>query len=76
MNFYSLIEKAEFDGLIKQAKKSCMKEALAKLKDFEPMNQSYFKALMPEGTPDVLINKRVNKLKMKKRQKDLKRLLG
>ena len=76
MDFYGLIEKTEFESIIKHAKKTCMNEALSKLKEFEPMNQSYFKALMPEGTPDVLINKRVNKLKAMKHQKDLKKLLG
>ena len=51
MNFYSLIEKAEFDGLIKQAKKSCMKEALAKLKNFEPMNNRILKPSCQKAPP-------------------------
>lgn len=76
MDFYGLIEKVEFQGLIKQAKSSCMKEALAKLKQFDPMNETFFQAAMPEDTPKVLIKKRTNKLLLMKRAKELKRLLG
>lgn len=76
MDFYGLVEKIEFQGLIKQAKKSCMNEALKKLKEFDPMNETFFKAAMPETTPSVLIKKRTNKLLLKKREKELKRLLG
>ena len=81
MSFYSLIsmdisEKAKFQVLIKQAKKSRMEEALQKLREFDAMREDFFKAAMPEDTPQVVIRKRTNKLLKKKREKELKRLLG
>ena len=76
MSFYSLIEKNEFKGLIKEAKKATLKNALLKLKQFDPMNETFFKEMMPDSAPKILIKKRVNKLLLKKREKELKKLLG
>ena len=76
MSFYGLIEKVEFQELIKEAKKSQMKDALSKLKEFDPMNELFYRSAMPDDTPKVVIKKRRNKLFMKKQEKELKRLLG
>ncbi len=58
MDFYGIIEKNEFDILIKRARKTCIKDALIKLKEFEAMNQTFLKEAMPDNTPDILIKKR------------------
>ncbi len=81
MVFYSLIstdilDKSDFKKTINQAKKDCLKEALAKLRQFDAMNETFFKAAMPNDTPIVAIRKRTNKLLKKKREKELKKLLG
>lgn len=76
MSFYGLIEKIEFQELINEAKKSQMKDALLKLKEFDPMNELFYRSAMPDDTPKVVIKKRKNKLFMKKQEKELKRLLG
>ncbi len=81
MVFYSLIstdilDKAGLKKVINQAKKDCLKEALAKLREFDAMNETFFKAAMPNDTPIVAIRKRTNKLLKKKREKELKKLLG
>lgn len=75
MSFISLIsmdisEKAKFQVLIKQAKKSRMEEALQKLREFDAMNEEFFKAAMPDDTPQVAIRKRTNKLLRKKERKN------
>lgn len=47
MVFYSLIstdilDKSDFKKTINQAKKDCLKEALAKLREFDAMNETFF----------------------------------
>lgn len=76
MSFYGFIEKAEFQSLIREAKKSCMKDALLRLKNFDPMNELFYRSAMPDDTPKALIQKRLNPLRLKKEEKELKRLLG
>ncbi len=76
MDFYGYIEKVEFESMIKDAKKVCINEALAKLKNFDPMNETFFKAAMPDNTPRALIKKRTNKLARMKHKKDLKKIMG
>ncbi len=81
MGFYSLIsmditEKADLKRVVNQAKRNCLNEALIKLREFDAMNEDFFKAAMPDDTPVVAIRKRTNKLLRKKREKELKRLLG
>lgn len=75
MDFYNLSEKIEFRSLIKKAKEVKLNEALEKLKNFDPMNEMFFKACMPVGTPKHVTKKRLNKLLLKNREKQLKRLL-
>jgi len=81
MVFYSLIqsdiiEKNDYKRVVEKAKRDCLDIAVQKLKEFDAMNESFFKAAMPDDTPDVVIRKRTNKLLRKKREKELKRLLG
>ena len=81
MVFYSLIsndilEKTESKKVISQAKKDCLELALAKLREFDAMNETFFSAAMPSDTPIVAIRKRTNKLLKKKREKELKKILG
>ena len=76
MDFYGIIEKVEFKGLIKEAKKSCLNSALERLKNFDPMNEVFYQEMMPESTPKSLVKKRTNKLLLMKQTKELKRLLG
>ena len=78
MEFWGLIEKTELNKIIKEAKRSCVNDALKRLKEFDPMNETFFKYAMPNDTPNLLIKKRVttNKLLLKKREKELKKLLG
>ena len=76
MDFYGIVEKNEFQSIINEAKKTCVQDAIRRLKDFNPMNETFFGALMPEGTPKPIIKKRTNKFLLKKREKELKRLFG
>lgn len=81
MGFYSfisedIIEKNDLRKVVNQAKEIYLKKALIKLREFDAMNEDFFKAAMPEDTPIVTIRKRTNKLLRKKREKELKRLLG
>ncbi|MCD8024151.1 MAG: hypothetical protein LUE64_01305 [Candidatus Gastranaerophilales bacterium] len=76
MEFYGLVEKAEFEFMIRRAKEASLNNALEKLRRFDAMNQTFFKTVMPDDTPDILIKKRTNKLMKLKCKKELKRLLG
>ena len=76
MSFYGLIEKAEFNEIIEDAKKLHLKSAIKKLKSFDSMNEQFFSAAMPDDTQKIVVKKRINKLKLKKQEKELKRLLG
>lgn len=76
MDYYGLVEKIEFKELIKEARKSCMKDALDKLKNFDAMNEVFYREMMPNSAPKILIKKRMNKLRLMKEAKELKRLLG
>ncbi len=76
-DFYGLIEKTELKSIINMAKKVCVKDALLRLKNFDPAtDETFMSALMPDDTPKALIKKRTNKLLLKKREKELKRLFG
>lgn len=75
MSFYGLIEKIEFRELIEEARKTKLNDALSRLKDFDPMNEIFYRNAMPVDTPKVVIKKRRNKLYMKKQEKELKKLL-
>lgn len=75
MSFYGLIEKIEFRELIEEARKTKLNDALLRLKDFDPMNEIFYRSAMPEDTPKIVIKKRKNKLYMKKQEKELKKFL-
>ena len=76
MDFYGLIEKTELESIINQAKKKCINNAVSRLRNFDPMNETFLSALYPENTPKPLIKKRTNKLLKMKLKKDLKRMLN